>query len=325
MKKIPMTVLITTANNPPSGVPFLEMVNPNIRMIAAKAALYFWVTQGIEQIVLADATATNLLSEYEVAEIDKLHTRIEQISYKQAGEEIIERGKGYGEGKLIEYAINNSELLAHEESFFKCTGKVYVRNFPDIAEIIKANSISSLFWRYMGDGTEVKHWADCRFYYTSKNFAENHLIPAYLESHDINKVACENYVYKALEHNMRAGRGARPLITGYAGSTGEAYFDLSLGSLDNNFPCWVGYATNVIAEPALTSGDLEDARGALERHLMECPLDVDALIRHSDILFRLGSKEAALESLNKVLLFYPGHEEALRCKVAIENAALRRK
>lgn len=325
MKKIPMTVLITTANNPPADVPFLEMKNPDIRMIAAKAALYFWVAQGIGQIVLADATATNLLSEYEVAEINKLHTRIEQISYEQASDDVVERGKGYGEGKIIEYAINNSELLAHEESFFKCTGKVYVRNFPYVVEVIKANNISSLFWKHMDDSLEEKNWADCRFYYTSKDFAKNHLIPAYLKTHDINKSACEHYVYKALKSNMKAVKGSRPLITGYSGNTGKAYFDSSLGYLDNNFPCWIGYASDAIVESALASGDLEGARGALERHLIERPLDVDALMRHSDIVFRMGSKEAALESLDKVLLFYPGHEEALRRKAAIENAALRRK
>ena len=37
---------------------------------------------------------------------------------------------------LIEYAINNSRLLAPIEYFFKCTGKTYVRNFPDIADAI---------------------------------------------------------------------------------------------------------------------------------------------------------------------------------------------
>jgi len=84
-------------------------------------------------------------------------------------------------------------------------------------------------------------------------------------------------------------------------------------------------SVNVAVESALASGDLEGARGALERHLMERPLDIDALIRHSDIVFRLGLKEAALEDLEKVLLLNRGHEEALRRKAAIENVAFQRK
>lgn len=74
------------------------------------------------------------------------------------------------------------------------------------------------------------------------------------------------------------------------------------------------------AETALSSGDLEGARAVLERHLMEHPLDADALLAHSDVLFRLGMREAALEDLVKILLFDPGREDALRRKAAIEAA-----
>lgn len=208
-----------------------------MRVIAAKAALYFWVTQGIEQIVLADATETNLLTEQEAAEIDESETRVEQISYKQADEDVIKKGKGYAEGKLIEYALDNSELLAREERFFKCTGKLYVRNFSNIVETIKSNSLSNLFWRHMGDGTSTRSWADCRFYYTTKSFAKNHLIPAYLASDD-GDAACEYHLHETLDRNMKIGRAIRPFIAGYSGGSGDAYFDSSLGSLDQAFPCW---------------------------------------------------------------------------------------
>jgi hypothetical protein len=238
LNTIPVTVLITTANKPPAGMPLLQMTDPVTRTIAAKAALYFWIAQGVEQIVLADATETNLLSAQEEEEIDKTETRVEQISYKQPSAEVIRKGKGYAEGKLIEYAINNSELLAREEYFFKCTGKVYVRNFPKIVEGIRANRLSSLFWKYLGDGAAEHAWADCRFYYTSKNFARNCLIPAYLASDD-REAACEYYVQEALSRNMRVGRVTRPFLTGYCGGSGEPYFDLSLGALDNNYPCWL--------------------------------------------------------------------------------------
>ena len=235
---IPVTVLITTANNPPPGLPFLQMTDPVMRTIAAKAALYFWVSQGIEQIVLVDATGTNLLTEQEAADIDRSETRVEQINYKQSTDEILKRGKGYGEGRLIQYAINNSELLARQEHFFKCTGKLYARNFQSIASIVKTNNITNLFWRHMGDGYPLQSWADCRLYYTSKSFATRHLIPAYLQSND-SSAACEYFIHEELERNLKAARTPRPLLTGYSGATGEAYFDSSLGSLDYNFPCWL--------------------------------------------------------------------------------------
>jgi hypothetical protein len=238
MKTIPMTVLITTANNPPAGVPMLTMRDPVMRVIAAKAALYFWVAQGIEQIVLADATGTNLLSQDEWEQLDKSETRIEQLNYKQADESVFKQGKGYGEGKLIEYALDHSELLAQVECFFKCTGKLYVRNFPEIADAVITHKMKGLFWRHLGDGTSEQSWADCRFYYTSKTFAKSHLLPGYFAADDYS-AACEWHFYQALNRHMEVSRGLRPFVTGYAGGTGEPYFDLSLGSLDRNFPCWI--------------------------------------------------------------------------------------
>jgi glycosyltransferase involved in cell wall biosynthesis/2-polyprenyl-3-methyl-5-hydroxy-6-metoxy-1,4-benzoquinol methylase len=76
------------------------------------------------------------------------------------------------------------------------------------------------------------------------------------------------------------------------------------------------------AEAALSSGDLEGARAALERRLLESPLDMEALLAHSDVAFRLGMREAALEDLERILLFEPGREDALRRKAAIEGAGL---
>jgi glycosyltransferase involved in cell wall biosynthesis/ubiquinone/menaquinone biosynthesis C-methylase UbiE len=75
-------------------------------------------------------------------------------------------------------------------------------------------------------------------------------------------------------------------------------------------------------EAALVSGDLEGARSVLDAHLMEHPLDADALMRRSDVLSRLGMGEAALEDLGKILLFDPGCGDALRRKAAIESARL---
>lgn len=239
MKTIPATVLITTANKPPQGMPFLNMTDSVSRMIAAKAALYFWVTQGVEQIVLADATGTNLLTAEEEAAIDESESRVEQINYQQDSDLVVRNGKGYGEGKLVEYAINHSELLSRAEHFFKCTGKLYVRNFPAVHSAIKANNLTNLFWRAMGDGTWLQPWTDTRFFYTSKSFATDHLLPAYFSSNDSTADICEYRLYDTVERNLKSGRALRPLVTGYAGASGEPYFDLSLGVLDQSFPCWI--------------------------------------------------------------------------------------
>jgi len=237
VEKIPVTLLITTANNPPAGLPFLSMTNTISRRIAAKAALYFWASYGVANIVLADATGSDLLSDTEVDELQTLGARIEQIHYQQDSVMISKRGKGYAEGKLVEFAVQNSRLIAQSGSFFKITGKTYVRNFVDLYKLINECKVSTMVWKYTEDGDFAKPWADCRFYYTNKEFALENLVPAYLEADD-TFAACEYFIFLYLEQNLSKGKAPRPLVTGFSGNTDSLYPDIHLGYLDLNFPCW---------------------------------------------------------------------------------------
>jgi hypothetical protein len=232
-------VLITTANTPPSDLPFLQMTNVATRYITAKASVFFWAAHGIEKIVIADATGGSLLTSEEILLLKQMGVDVEQIHYLQNDDLIKSRGKGYGEGALIKFALENSEFLKSEDSFFKCTGKVYCRNFDKIFHIIKKNNIQNMFWRYLGEGDSLKPWADMRFFYTTKNFCEENLIPAYLESDD-NIAAAEYFCFNVINEKLSTATALRPLLSGFAGGTGQPYFDLSLGILDINHPCWVG-------------------------------------------------------------------------------------
>ena len=109
---------------------------------------------------------------------------VEQISYRQDDELIKLKGKGYGEGELIKFALNNSVFLKNQNNFFKCTGKVFCRNFDQVLKLITKNNIQNIFWRHLGEGNLLKPWADLRFFYTTREFCEDSVIPAYLKSDD---------------------------------------------------------------------------------------------------------------------------------------------
>ena len=162
------TVLITTANKPPKDIPFLQMTNVAMRYITAKASVFFWAAHGIEKIVIADATGGCLLDSEEILLLKEIGVDVEQISYCQNEELIKSKGKGYGEGELIKFAIENSIFLKSEINFFKCTGKVYCRNFETVLQMIKQNNIQNIFWRHLGEGDSLRSWADMRFFYTTK-------------------------------------------------------------------------------------------------------------------------------------------------------------
>jgi hypothetical protein len=233
------TVLITTATTPPDGVPFLQMTNVAARYLTAKAALFFWAGQGIEKIVVADATGQCLLNEEELTLLKQMNVEVEQIHYQQNHDLIKLKGKGYGEGLLIQFALENSEFLKNQTSFFKCTGKVFCRNFDEIRRLIEHNGVTNIFWRHLQAGTEQRPWADMRFFYATKDFCEKYLVPAYLKTDDRKLEVAEQFCFDILNEHLAVAKTIRPLLSGFAGWTGKMYSDVSLGELDESCACWV--------------------------------------------------------------------------------------
>jgi hypothetical protein len=101
--------------------------------------------------------------------------------------------------------------------------------------MVQQNKIQNIFWQDAFDNS-----IDSRFFYTSKDFCEEILIPAYENVDDRNGVMSEHTIMKIAQHHLTQGRSIRPLLSGFSGSLNKPYFDLSLGFLDQNFPCWFG-------------------------------------------------------------------------------------
>jgi hypothetical protein len=172
-----------------------------------------------------------------------MRVNVEQIHFAQDAARVSLLGKGYAEGKLIEFALENSRLLAQEEGFFKCTGKIFCRNFQNIIALIQHHKLQGLFWQLYHLG---KLWAflDARFFYTSAAFFKENLATGYALSNDMESL--ENKESKSVERicgglldkRCQQGHATRPLLSGFGGGTGEQIETIPLGELDQNFPCW---------------------------------------------------------------------------------------
>jgi hypothetical protein len=237
MTSVNTPLLITTALNPPEGIPFLKMTDSSRRKILSKAALYNWIGKGVTHIVIADATDSCLLSESEISELSLMGVVIEQIRFQQDIHRTRLKGKGYGEGRLIEFALENSRLLEDATHFYKSTGKTFVRNFKTIQSMVGDNTMDLIFWKYPDIENFARTWADTRFFFTSVDFAVQHLIPSYLESSD-ESTACEYVIFHKLNEHCIPAAAQRPLVCGFSGGLDAEYFDGTLGYLDLNFPCW---------------------------------------------------------------------------------------
>jgi len=230
-------VLITTATAPPSGMMYLTTVDVATRSIAAKAAIFSWATQGVEKIVIADATGNVLLDQGEVFMLKQMNVEVEQLCYFQDDELVKQKGKGYAEGKLMQFALENSEFLKGASSFFKCTGKIYCRNFKNLCEVIEHHQIQNMFWKKVDHDGLFSRWTDTRFYYTTIEFFTENVLPQYLACDD-NVTAIESLCFHMLNEKLPAMRSLRPYLFGLCGGAGQLYEDEYLGGLDRAFPCW---------------------------------------------------------------------------------------
>jgi hypothetical protein len=235
---IEATVLITSAIRPPGKMPYLEMKDAASRLIATKMSIFFWATQGVRNLVIADATDTQVLGEEEMTLLRQMGVNVEQIQFMQDEAKVSLLGKGYAEGKLIEFAFENYRLLAQEEHFFKCTGKIFCRNFQNISALIKHHNLHSLFWLDWDTGRFIKDFFDARFFYTSSAFFKKHLAAGYALSNDTEKKYVENICVGLLDKCCSRGQATRPLLSGFSGGTGKQVGEMSLGDLEQNFPCW---------------------------------------------------------------------------------------
>ena len=228
------SLLITTATRPPENIFMLRMTSHSKRLILARAAVLFWACNGIKRIVIADATGHQNMTDEDVKILDDQGVQVEQISYIQDQKSIIARGKGYGEGKLIKQALEQSKFLKEANHFYKCTGKIYCQNFSNISKLIKNAGANNVFWEEPHGKT-----IDARFYYTSKLFFENVLGPAYEMINDNAGITAENVLYDAAISALSKTESIRPLLSGFSGSLDKQYVDNGRGLMDKTFPCWV--------------------------------------------------------------------------------------
>jgi hypothetical protein len=230
-------ILITAAIRPPDKMPYLKMKDAASRLTATKMALFSWAMQGVRNLVIADATDSPVLSEEEMALLRQMGINVEQIHFAQDEAQVGLLGKGYAEGKLIEFALENSRLLAQEEYFFKCTGKIFCRNFQNIIALIQHHKLRGLFWR-RHRAKKILGALDPRFFYTSTSFFKENLAAEYALSNDTEDKFVENLCGHLLDKRCPQGHATRPLLAGFEGGTGEQIETIPLGELDQNFPCW---------------------------------------------------------------------------------------
>jgi len=236
MSEIPL--LIPSAIEPNPNQRSLAMVNKEERLIATKASIFLWASLGQKKIIVCDSTDHKILEKNDISLLKKINVDFEQIKLKVNDDDIISYGKAYGEGKIIDYAIESSTIMSQSDYFFKCTGKYFCRNYEAILKLITDHRLRTVFWRlfdrsFYGPDMSV---VDTRFFFTSKNFYKNNMSKIFLEK--VNK-SIERRLLNVLDENLKPSYLIKPQIFGISGGNGGSTLELNLGDLDESFPSWV--------------------------------------------------------------------------------------
>lgn len=145
---------------------------------------------------------------------------LETLSFQGNIGKACEHGKGYGEGEIMEYVFQHSQLLKSESYFVKITGRLMVDNITIIVSRLKRTRI------YFNIPNRTQRGVyDTRIYAMPKKTFEEDFLEQYEKVMDSKGVYLE-YVYTGIlrENNYKVYNfPSYPRIRGISGSGGIIY------------------------------------------------------------------------------------------------------
>lgn len=196
------TIILLTATINPRNVPFLARNDPKIRLKDYKEAIRLWLCNPYTPpIIFAENSGYDL---NEIKNLYKIHnphnTTIEFISFKDNGYDRT-LGKGYGELRIIDRALRDSQIIRPNSKLIKITGRLYVSNIHSLIQAIHKYPDVEVFCDLRCNLT----WADSRAFCASKQFFTNFMIPMQEKINDAVGMTFEHVLGRAVHRCMAEG------------------------------------------------------------------------------------------------------------------------
>jgi len=222
-------LIITSCIKPFSS--FVELKNPVERELLHISALKRWIIESnFKSIIICDNSNYVYAKEFQELALQN-NKELEILAFTGNHQKGLEYGKGYGEGELMKYVLETSEIIKKCDSFFKVTGKLFVENYLFInnnkiknCDFIFPIPIINVFSK-----REI-NLVHTTFYYAKVKIFKLHLINAYLKVRDNEGIYLEHVYFNSLK-NIKSNNNLSfrpmtpmPLVTGVSGSTGDFYY-----------------------------------------------------------------------------------------------------
>lgn len=171
------------------------LTNVKVRLNQYESALEWWITKSdFQNIVFIENSGYKFNFDKYIQLAEQNKKKFEYILGTPYFKETVAHGKSYGEILLINEAVEKSELLKTADSFYKCTGRLIIKN---INKILKTQYRS----RTVFSGIPSDNWAFTWFFSVEIDFYKKYLSDAYKYVDDQNGVYMEHIYYEKLSRH----------------------------------------------------------------------------------------------------------------------------
>jgi hypothetical protein len=153
---------------------------------------------------------------------------IECLYFKNNTLLVSEFGKGFGEGEIVKFALENSLFLKQDDFFVKCSARIWVENFNEI--LSSWNGIFECDFGLKRNALRIPiipYYVDTKFYIINKNFYLNNFLNCYKKVRDKKWNFLEHEIFKSLCNiNKKVGYyfiSQKPTILGVSGTFDKKY------------------------------------------------------------------------------------------------------
>lgn len=148
------------------------------------------------------------------------NVKLETLSFKGNGELTAVKGKGYGEGEITKYAMENSALIKEDGYFIKLTGRLFIDN---MSSLLKKLSQSKAYFNIPNH--TMRGLCDTRLYAMPIELYKEYFLNAYENVNDDGGYYLEHAFTDVIRSNniKTFNFPEYPLYSGKSGSAGADY------------------------------------------------------------------------------------------------------
>ena len=217
--------LVMTATFRAPSTPYLMVRDEGTRIQQYMCALVSWArTRRVRRIIFGENSNTRFDFSRIVGHLEAAGKEVELLVF-DGNKESPRFGKGFGEGEILEHVYTHSRLLRMTDTFYRVTGRLFVRNFDLVSD---ATQSRHAFRRKYAKPARNPSKVDTTFFKCGLDLFESRLMHAYRRVDDRlvddrRRVFIEHIYFDQLRETDAGDFSLSPELVGQQASTGKVY------------------------------------------------------------------------------------------------------